>query len=157
MIDTFTANASLPIRIARGIGHDTGAPVEADGNIFAGGSDKAVVAGPAAVGSLKLRLQVVLFSWTFSGLFAALTNKCRRHGEQNEREHRIAAQLSHLPALVQSSVKPIPQQVEHNLFGPSGSIRNRNAQSKIRADMLPLTDGHLHLRQDVPICFGTVS
>src|ERR1700722_9940718 len=100
MIDTFTANAGLPVRIARGIGHDAGAPVEADGNIFAGRSNKAVVACQTAVGSLKFRLQVVLVSRTFRGLFAALTNKCRRRGEQNEREDRIAGELSHLPTLV---------------------------------------------------------
>ncbi len=37
VIDGFAANAALPVGVARGIGHDTGAPVKADGNILARG------------------------------------------------------------------------------------------------------------------------
>src|SRR3984893_16651329 len=78
VVDIFAANTGLPVRIARGIGHDAGTPVEADGNIFARGSGKVVVTRQAAVGSLKFWLQLILRGWLFSCLFITLTNKSRR-------------------------------------------------------------------------------
>src|SRR6266481_7827746 len=58
MVDAFAAHAGLPVRIARGVGHDAAAPVDADGDVFAGGSHEAVVASEAAVGSVEGGLSV---------------------------------------------------------------------------------------------------
>lgn len=59
MVDGFAARAGLPIRIARGVGHHAGAPVEADGNIAPGPSGQAVMAGDAAIGSLESHFRFV--------------------------------------------------------------------------------------------------
>src|SRR5579872_401197 len=49
MIGNLAANAPLPVRVARGVGHNTGAPVKAYGDIRARGGDEAVMTGKAAV------------------------------------------------------------------------------------------------------------
>src|SRR6202030_2067743 len=56
MVGDLAAQAALPIRIMRRIGHYRGAPVESDGDVRARGGSEAVVAGQASVGGLELGL-----------------------------------------------------------------------------------------------------
>src|SRR6476660_2283635 len=58
MVHVLAPNAGLPVRIARGIRHYAGAPVEPDGDIFPRRSNQAVVTGKAAVGGMKLLLEI---------------------------------------------------------------------------------------------------
>ncbi len=58
MIDGFAPHASHPVRIATGVGHHAGPPVDADRDVLAGRSGDAVVAGDAAVRCLKMRAVV---------------------------------------------------------------------------------------------------
>ena len=81
MIDAFAAHAGLPVRIARGIGHDAGAPVEADGDVFARRSGQAVVTCQAAVGSLELWFRCGLFCP--SGLPARMESKSSASAKVN--------------------------------------------------------------------------
>src|SRR5258708_34922969 len=62
----------------------------------------------------------------------------------------------HLPAFVQSSVLPVPEQIEHDLNVSSGSVVDGNAHAEVGTDVLTLANRHLHLRQHVPICFRIV-
>src|SRR6266404_5945566 len=55
MIDNLAADASLPVRVAGGVGHHTGAPVKPYGDIGARRADKPVMTGKAAVRGLELR------------------------------------------------------------------------------------------------------
>ncbi len=56
MIDNLAANASLPVRVARGVSHHTGAPLKPYGDIGARSGDEAVMTGKAAVRGLELGL-----------------------------------------------------------------------------------------------------
>src|SRR5437868_1480811 len=60
------------------------------------------------------------------------------------------------PALGQAAVLPVPKNVKDGLDVASGSIVDGNAHAKVGADVLTLADGHLHLRENVPIGFGAV-
>src|SRR6266849_6784180 len=61
MIDRFAANAGLPVRVARGVGHHAGPPVDPDRNILSRWSRELVMTGNASVGRLKTRLHVTLW------------------------------------------------------------------------------------------------
>ena len=53
VIEGFAAHASLPVGITRGVGHDAGTPLKADGDVLAFAGLHAVVAGDAAVGGAE--------------------------------------------------------------------------------------------------------
>src|SRR5205807_6651052 len=55
------------------------------------------------------------------------------------------------PALPQSAVKPVPQEIKDSLDGAVGCVRDGNAKTEIGADVLALAERHLELRDDVPI------
>src|ERR1700737_2375358 len=56
MIDHLAANASLPVRVARGVGHYACTPVKAYGDVDAGGGDESVMTGHTAIRGLELGL-----------------------------------------------------------------------------------------------------
>src|SRR5882724_7437790 len=66
------------------------------------------------------------------------------------------ALFSPSPTFVKPTVEPVPKQVEHNLYLSSRSVVDRYADAEIGANVLPLADRHLHLRQHVPISFCMV-
>src|SRR5439155_2641388 len=53
VIDGFPPYARHPIRIAAGIGHHAGSPVDTDRDVLSGGSGDSVVAGEALIRRLK--------------------------------------------------------------------------------------------------------
>src|SRR5712671_5366719 len=61
------------------------------------------------------------------------------------------ALFSPLPTFVKPTIKPVPEQVEHNLSLSSRSIVDRHTDAEIGANVLPLADRYLHLRQHIPI------
>src|SRR5882757_340463 len=66
------------------------------------------------------------------------------------------ALFSPSPTFVKPTIKPVPKQVEHNLYLSSRSVVHRYADAQIGANVLPLADRHLHLRQHIPIGFCMV-
>src|SRR5712671_2948736 len=66
------------------------------------------------------------------------------------------ALFSPSPTFVKPTIKPVPKQVEHNLYLSSRSVVHRYADAEIGANVLPLADRHLHLRQHIPIGFCMV-
>src|SRR5436305_1367724 len=60
------------------------------------------------------------------------------------------------PAFVDLSVLPVPQHIELQLHCSPCGICNRNPHAEITANVLTMADGHLHLRQNVPVSFCAV-
>jgi hypothetical protein len=54
VVETLAAHTALPVGIARGVGHDARAPLEADGHVFTIGSLELVVAVGAALGGAEV-------------------------------------------------------------------------------------------------------
>src|SRR5882757_10466207 len=61
------------------------------------------------------------------------------------------ALFSPSPTFVKPTIKPVPEQVEHNLYLSSRGVVDRYADAEVGANVLPLADRHLHLRQHIPI------
>src|SRR5437868_2978276 len=55
------------------------------------------------------------------------------------------------PALAQPAVEPVPQKIKQKLSRATRRIVDRKSQPDIRANMLPLAERHLELRQEVPV------
>src|SRR5258705_1599002 len=66
------------------------------------------------------------------------------------------ALFSPSPTFVKPTIKPVPKQVEHNLYLSSRSVVDRHTDAQIGANVLPFADRHLHLRQHIPIGFCMV-
>src|SRR5258708_26700023 len=66
------------------------------------------------------------------------------------------ALFSPSPTFVKPTIKPVPKQIEHNLYLSSRSVVDRYADAEVGANVLPLADRYLHLRQHIPIGFCMV-
>src|SRR6187200_1785695 len=74
---------------------------------------------------------------------------------QGTRQRRVAQETAipfSSPALPQSAVKEIPEQVEAELCWPSGPVVHGRSNSHIEPEVLALTQRDLYFRNDVPVC-----
>src|ERR1043166_8499696 len=86
MIGYFAAHARLPVRIARGISHYRRAPGKPDRDVFPGRSCEPVMAGKAAIRSLKQRLLFLC-----RGLATlSYARKKERHSDQDACDQNMA-------------------------------------------------------------------
>src|SRR5437016_8957514 len=57
------------------------------------------------------------------------------------------------PTFAETAIKPIPQQIEHDLSRPRHSVGDRKPDPHVCQDVLAFTQRHLELRHDIPIGF----
>ena len=136
MIERFTPDARLPVRIARRIRHDAGAPLKPNRNVLARSCFQLVMASKAAVRRLKTAPRV----WD-------------RHRPEKRPSLRDCRHAWSSPSLEQPSVLPVPEQVEHKLHGPPGRVACGNPHTDVEPDMLSFTQGDLKLRHYITIRF----
>ena len=98
-------HAGLPVRVARGVGHHRGAPVETDRDVLARGCRQAVVAGDAPVGGLEMRSRRLPGGRGAPG----------RPRQPPPAQSRAVCFSISFPPVAQPAVEPVPQQIEHDL------------------------------------------